>query len=135
AKDYTLELGSGAFIPGFEDQLVGAKAGEERTVEVTFPADYGAPDLAGKAAQFAVTVKQVRAVTPQPIDDSLAEAVGMENLANLRQAVRERIERDYARLARQRLKRELLDRLSDQHHFPVPQGMVDIEFDSIWKQF
>jgi trigger factor len=135
AKDYTLELGSGAFIPGFEDQLVGAKAGEQRTVEVTFPADYGAPDLAGKAAQFAVTVKEVRAVTPQPIDDSLAEAVGMENLEGLRQAVRERIERDYAGLARQHLKRALLDQLAERHHFPVPQGMVDIELDTIWKQF
>ncbi|MGH6778453.1 MAG: trigger factor [Bradyrhizobium sp.] len=135
AKDYTLELGSGSFIPGFEDQLAGAEAGEQRTVDVTFPADYGAPDLAGKTAQFAVAVKEVRAVAPQPIDDSLAEAVGMENLAGLRQAVRERIERDYAGLARQRLKRELLDRLAERHDFPVPQGMVDIELDTIWKQF
>jgi trigger factor len=135
AKDYTLELGSGAFIPGFEDQLVGAKTGEQRTVDVTFPADYGAPDLAGKTAQFAVAVKEVRAITPQPIDDSLAEAVGMENLEGLRQAVRERIERDYAGLARQRLKRVLLDRLAERHDFPVPQGMVDIELDTIWKQF
>jgi len=134
AEGYTLELGAGAFIPGFEDQLVGVKAGEARTVEVTFPADYGAADLAAKAAQFAVTVKEVRAFQPQPIDDTLAQAVGMENLAELRQTVAAQIERDYAGLARQRLKRNLLDRLAEQHEFPVPEGMVDVEFESIWRQ-
>jgi trigger factor len=135
AKGHSLELGSGSFIPGFEDQLVGVKAGEERKIEVTFPADYGNADLAGKAAQFAVTIKEVRAVTPQPIDESLAAAVGIENLAALRQTVRERIERDYAGLARQKVKRALLDLLAERHDFPVPQGMVDIELDSIWKQY
>ncbi len=134
-KGHRLELGSNQFIPGFEDQLVGAKADEQRTVEVTFPADYGAADLAGKAASFAVEVKEVREVKPQPIDDSLAEAVGMENLPGLRDAVRQQIERDYGNIAHQRLKRQLLDRLAERHHFPVPQGMVDIEFDVIWKQF
>jgi trigger factor len=135
ATNQQLELGSNQFIPGFEDQLVGAKAGEQRTINVTFPADYGASDLAGKAASFAVTVKEVRAIQPQPIDDSLAEAVGMENLPALRDAVRQQIERDYGGLAYQRLKRVLLDALAERHHFPVPQGMVDIELDSIWKQF
>ncbi len=135
AKGHRLELGSGSFIPGFEDQLVGAAAGEHRTVTVTFPADYGANDLAGKEASFAVDVKEVRAVLPQPIDESLAEAVGMENLQALRDAVRAQIERDYAGIARQRLKRQLLDKLAERHDFPVPQGMVDIEFDVIWKQF
>jgi trigger factor len=134
ANDYQLELGSGSFIPGFEDQLVGAAAGEQRTIDVTFPADYGNAELAGKAAQFAVTVKEVRALAAQPVDASLAAAVGMENLEELRNAVRERIGQDYARLSRIKLKRELLDRLAEQHHFPVPQGMIDIEFDTIWKQ-
>jgi len=134
AEGYSLELGAGAFIPGFEDQLVGVKAGEARAVEVTFPADYGAADLAAKAAQFAVTVKEVRAFQPQPIDDTLAQAVGMENLAELRQTVAAQIERDYAGLARQHLKRNLLDRLAEQHEFPVPEGMVDVEFESIWRQ-
>ena len=134
-KGHRLELGSNQFIPGFEDQLVGAKAGEQRTVEVTFPADYGAADLAGKAASFAVEVNEVREVKLQPIDDSLAEAVGMENLPGLRDAVRQQIERDYGNIAHQRLKRQLLDRLAERHHFPVPQGMVDIELDVIWKQF
>jgi trigger factor len=135
AKGHRLEIGTGQFIPGFEDQLVGAKAGEPRTVTVTFPADYGARDLAGKTASFAVDVKEVREVKPQPVDESLAELVGMENLAALRDAVRQQIERDYGSVARQRLKRQLLDRLAERHHFAVPQGMVDIELDVIWKQF
>jgi trigger factor len=135
AKGQRLELGAGQFIPGFEDQLESAKAGDQREVAVTFPADYGASDLAGKAAVFEVEVKEVRAITPQPIDESLAEAVGMENLAALRDAVRQQIEREYSGLARQRLKRQLLDRLAERHHFPVPQGMVDIELNVIWKQY
>lgn len=135
ASDYALELGSGSFIPGFEDQIVGAQAGEQRTIDVTFPADYGNADMAGRAAQFAVTVKAVRGVAPQPVDDSLAAAVGMDSLDELRKAVRERMQREYAELTRQRLKRDLLDRLAEQHHFPVPQGMVDLEFEGIWKQF
>lgn len=134
AEGYSLELGSGSFIPGFEDQLFGAKAGEHRSIAVSFPADYAAGDLAGKAAQFAVDLKEVRALAPQPVDESLAEAVGMENLASLRDAVRQQIERDYASVARQRLKRELLDKLAERYDFAVPQGMVDLEFEGIWKQ-
>jgi trigger factor len=135
AKGHRLELGSGSFIPGFEEQLVGAKAGEHRDVTVDFPADYGAQDLAGKQAKFAVDVSDVRGLLPQPIDDTLGEAVGMENLQALRDAVRAQIEREYAGIAQQRLKRQLLDRLAERHEFPVPQGMVDIELDVIWKQF
>ncbi|HKT20952.1 MAG TPA: trigger factor [Stellaceae bacterium] len=135
AKDYALELGTGSFVPGFEDQLVGIKGGEERKVEITFPADYGNEELAGKAASFAVTAKSVKAITPQPVDESLATAIGMENLAALRQVVRERIERDYQGIARQKLKTSLLDRLAERHHFPVPQGMIDIELETIWRQY
>jgi trigger factor len=135
ATGYRLELGSGGFIPGFEDQLAGARAGEERTVDVTFPADYGVADLAGKPAKFAVTVKEVRAYQDQPIDESLATALGMENLAELRQMVREQSEREYEGLARQRLKRQLLDQLAGHHDFPVPPGMVEGEFDTIWRQY
>jgi trigger factor len=135
ATGYRLELGSGGFIPGFEDQLVGVKAGDERTVDVTFPADYGVADLAGKPAKFAVTVKEVRAYQDQPVDNTLAEALGMENLDELRQMVREQNERQYGDLARQRLKRQLLDQLAKGHDFPVPPGMVDGEFDTIWKQY
>ncbi|HEX4195212.1 MAG TPA: trigger factor [Stellaceae bacterium] len=135
AKDYSLELGSSSFIPGFEDQLIGIKAGEERQVKVDFPADYGAEDLAGKAAEFKVNASAIKAMADQPIDESLATAVGMDNLAALRDVVRERIERDYSGLARQKLKRQLLDRLAERHHFTVPAGMVDIELDTIWRQY
>jgi len=134
AENYLLELGSGGFIPGFEDQLVGVKANEARNVAVTFPADYGNAELAGKAAEFAVTVKEVRQAEVQPIDESLATAVGMENLAELRQAVRERIEREYTGIARQKLKRELLDQLAARHSFAVPAGMLDLEFQSLWRE-
>jgi trigger factor len=135
ATGYRLELGSGGFIPGFEDQLVGAKPGEERAVAVSFPADYGVADLAGKPANFAVTVREVRAFQHQPIDDTLASALGMENLDELRQMVREQSEREYSAMARQRLKRQLLDQLANHHDFPVPPGMVDGEFETIWKQY
>lgn len=135
AKDYSLELGTGSFVPGFEDQLTGIKAGEQRQVQITFPTDYGNAELAGKAAEFAVTAKAVKAVAPQPVDESLATAIGMDNLAALRQVVRERIERDYQSVARQKLKTALLDRLGEHHHFSVPQGMIDIELETIWRQY
>jgi len=135
ASGHNLELGSGSFIPGFEEQLIGAKVGDHRAVNVTFPDPYASPDLAGKAAVFEVDVKELRRPTPLAIDDSLADAVGMENLEELKTAVREQLERDYAGVARQKLKRDLLDQLADQHHFGVPPGMVDLEFDGIWKQF
>jgi trigger factor len=135
ADNYSLELGSGSFIPGFEDQVIGVKAGEERIIKVTFPADYGSEDLAGKEAEFKITAKEIKALATQPIDESLATAVGMDNLAALRQTVRERIERDYEGIARQKLKRQLLDRLAERHNFAVPAGMVDIELDTIWRQY
>jgi trigger factor len=134
ATGYSLELGSSSFIPGFEDGLEGVSAGEERKLELTFPADYASTELAGKPVQFAVTVKEVRALADQPVDDSLATAVGFDTLDELKKTVREQIERDYGRLSRQKLKRDLLDRLAEKHSFPVPEGMVDIEFGSIWKQ-
>ncbi len=134
AENFMLELGSGRFIPGFEDQLVGSKAGEARSVAVTFPADYGNAELAGKAAEFAVTLREVREMVPQAIDESLAEAVGMENLAELRKAVRERVEREYAAISRSKLKRELLDILAERQKFPVPEGMLQIEFDQLWRE-
>jgi len=130
----SLELGSGQFVPGYEDQLIGAKAGEDRTVNVTFPEGYGGPELAGKDATFAVKVKEVRERQPVTIDDSLAAEVGLENLAELKQEVRDRIARDYSMVTRQRLKRQLLDKLAEAYSFPVPPGMVEIEFNNIWQQ-
>jgi trigger factor len=135
AQGHSLELGSSRFIPGFEDQLIGAKAGEHRAVKVTFPAEYGSEELAGKDAEFAVDIKEVREKQSLAIDDDLAKEMGFDALDGLRKAVREQLERDYGGLARQRLKRALLDQLAAKHDFPVPPGMVDLEFDTIWKQF
>ncbi len=134
AEDFHLELGSGMFIPGFEEQLAGLKKGDKKTVAVTFPAEYGNQDLAGKPAEFDVTVKQVSQPKDQPIDDEMAKALGAEDLATLRSRVREQIERDYGLAARARLKRGLLDQLAEKHDFTLPEGLVDAEFEAIWKQ-
>lgn len=130
-----IELGAAGFLPGFTDQLVGAAAGDKCEVRVTFPQDYGNPDFAGKEAVFEVTVKEVRQRQPAAIDDSLAEAVGLENLGELRQEIRQRLRRDYDSVARQRLKRALLDKLAERYEFPVPPGMVEMEFNQIWEQY
>jgi len=134
AVDFQLELGSGSFIPGFEDQLIGVSAGDNRAVEVTFPAGYGNKDLAGKAAVFDVAVKELRAANPVSIDDELAKRMGLENLAALRDAVRQQLQQEYASFSRARLKRSLLDALAERYDFPIPGGMVDMEFEQIWQQ-
>jgi len=134
-KDRQIVLGTGSSIPGFEDQLVGAAAGEHRQVRVTFPEDYAVADLAGKDADFDVDVKEVRQRLPIAIDDELGQAVGLEDLAELRQELRQRLQRDYDAASRLRLKRSLLDKLAEGHDFPVPPGMVDLEFDNIWRQY
>ncbi|MBW7849669.1 MAG: trigger factor [Rhodospirillales bacterium] len=133
-EDYSLKLGSGTFIPGFEQQLVGAGAGDQVTVKVSFPSDYGHAPLAGKEAEFDVTVKEIRVAVPAAIDDELAKSLGMDDLDALRKAVRDQIERQYASLSRNHLKRRLLDALAERHDFEVPQVMADMEFDAIWKQ-
>jgi trigger factor len=134
ATDYTLELGSNTFIPGFEEQLIGRKAGEQVAVNVTFPAEYGNKDLAGKAAVFDVTVKELKAAVPVVVDEEFAKKMGLESLDKLREAVRRQIEGEFGQLTRARVKRALLDKLADAHSFEVPQGMVDMEFEQIWKQ-
>jgi len=134
-KDRQIVLGSGGFIPGFEEQLIGAGAGEHRTVRVTFPEDYGAPDFAGKDAVFEVDVKEVRQRLPLVIDDELGKAVGLESLAELRQEVRQQMQRDYEGASRLRLKRSLLDKLAQNYDFAVPPGMVELEFENIWRQY
>lgn len=134
AKDFDLELGSGSFVPGFEDGLVGAKKGESRDVQATFPETYVDQRLAGKTAVFAVTVTDVRVAEAVAVDDDLAARFGMADLAALRAAVRERAQGDYRAASRMKLKREILDMLADTHDFPVPTGMVDREFDAIWQQ-
>jgi trigger factor len=131
----TIELGAGRFIPGFEEQLAGASAGDQRTVNVAFPAGYGAQELAGKDASFAVTIREVRGKQPVLAGDELAKEVGLETVDELRQEIRERMGREYAALTRQRLKQSLLDKLAERYDFPVPPGMVDIEFNKIWADY
>ena len=135
AEKYSLKLGSGSFIPGFEDQLVGAKAGDESTVKVTFPADYGSSDLAGKDAEFDVKVQEVQKPVPAKIDDDFAKDMGFDDLTGLKDAIRQQISSEYAGLSRAHLKRRLLDQLAENHHFAVPEGMVEVEFSAIWKQW
>lgn len=127
-------LGSDTFIPGFEKQLTGAKAGEDVKVEVTFPEDYGAKDLAGKDAVFDVNVLEVKEPEKVEIDDELAKKMGLDSLDDLKARIKERIEADYKQLSRGHLKRALLDKLDDAHDFELPKGMVDSEFDQIWRQ-
>jgi trigger factor len=134
ATDHYLELGSESFVPGFEQQLVGAKAGDHLEVKVTFPADFPNERLAGKDAVFAVTVKELRATQPVPIDDELAKSLGLTDLEELRRLVREQRAGEFAQVARSRLKRQLLDQLADLHQFELPAGLVEAEFDAIWRQ-
>src|SRR6266702_3651678 len=130
-----IELGAEGLLPGFTEQLVGVGPGETREVRVTFPEDYGNPDMAGKEGVFVVAVKEVRHRLPATVDDELAKAVGLDAIAELRQEVRQRMQRDYAGVARRRLKRGLLDKLAERYDFGVPPGMVEMEFNSIWAQY
>jgi trigger factor len=133
-QDHNLHLGEGQFIPGFEKQLIGAKAGEKVAVTVTFPEDYGSAELAGKEAVFDVDVKETREMVDTVIDDEFAKTMGQENLESLRTAIRGRMEAEYGGFSRERLKRALLDQLEKEHEFTLPEGMVDSEFDAIWEQ-
>lgn len=134
AEDFELVLGSGFFMPGFEDQLVGAKPGEERTVTITIPETVPNPEIAGKEAVFAVTVKEVREPVETTLDDDFAKTLGFDDIAAVRKAVRERIEQEFGQLSRVKAKRRLLDKLAEAHDFEVPEGLVDAEFEVIWKQ-
>ena len=134
-EDFTLELGSGQFIPGFEDQLIGAKAGDKVDVNVTFPEQYQAADLAGKAALFEVTVKEVKVAKPVTVDDAFAEQMGLKDLGELKEKAREQLGRELKSLSRMRVKRNLLDALAGDYDFDVPLGMVDMEFEQIWQEF
>lgn len=134
AQDYVLEIGSGSFIPGFEDQLVGAEVDKPVDVKVTFPAEYGAPELAGKDAVFKCTVKEVLEFVDKPADDELAKKNNFENLEAMRKAIGERIGQDYTQISRTMIKRQLLDKLADAHKFAVPEGLVESEFNAIWQR-
>jgi trigger factor len=133
AEDAPLVLGSNTFIPGFEDQLIGVAAGDEKNVNVTFPAEYGADHLAGKDAVFAIKVKKVEKPKRTTIDDEFAKGVGAESLAKLKEQVRERIERDFKQVSRAKAKRSLLDALDESMKFEAPPSLLEQEFDTVWK--
>ncbi|HKL68308.1 trigger factor [Salibaculum sp.] len=134
AEDFALVLGSGQFIPGFEEQVVGVKAGEEKTVEVTFPEDYGAEHLAGKAATFDCTIKAVKAPAKAEINDELATQYGAEDLDALKGQIRERLENEFGTAARAVAKRALLDELDKAVDFELPEGLVETEAKQIAHQ-
>ena len=131
-EDVPLVLGAGQFIPGFEDHLMGVKAGESRTFDVKFPDDYPAKAVAGKDATFAVTAKAVEAPGAVTIDDDFAKTLGLELLAKLRDAIKDRTQREHAAASRQKLKRALLDQLDERHKFEPPPSLVEQEFNNVW---
>jgi len=134
AEDAQLVIGSNRFIPGFEEQLKGAKVGEEKVLNVTFPEDYQAKHLAGKAVTFDVTVKAIKAEAPAVVDEDFAKRIGLESLDKLKELLRDNLNQQYKGAARFKLKRALLDELDKAHDFPLPPKMVDAEFDGIWGQ-
>jgi trigger factor len=134
AEAVDLTLGSGQFIPGFEEQLVGTSAGDSVTVSVSFPEEYPAKHLANKAAVFDVKVTAVAAPGDLVIDDAWAQKLGMETLDKVRDAVRDQIRAQFATASRAKVKRQLLDRLDEAYRFDLPEKLVDSEFESIWKQ-
>jgi trigger factor len=134
AEDAELVLGSGQFIPGFEEQLVGAKPGTDVEVKVTFPENYQSEELKGKAAVFDVKVKDVKSPVDAPADDAFAARLGIENLEKLRELLKGNLEKEYAGASRFKLKRALLDQLDTKHDFPLPPKMVEAEFAAIWQQ-
>lgn len=129
-----LVLGSGQFIPGFEEQLVGLKSGDTKVVEVSFPEDYPAAHLAGKAATFDVEVKEVAAPGDVKIDDEFATGLGLESLEKLKEIVRGQIESQFGQMTRQRVKRQLLDKLDEHYSFELPEKLLDSEFEIVWRQ-
>ena len=134
AENTPLVLGSGQFIPGFEDQLVGVKTGDTKTITVTFPADYPAENLKGKDAEFDVTVQAVKVEDETKVDEDFAKSLGLESLDKLKDLVRIQLEQETAGLTRTQMKRQLLDTLAADHDFPVPPTMVEAEFEQIWQQ-
>ncbi len=134
ASDMPIEVGGGGFIPGFTEQLEGMAPGEKKDIEVSFPAEYGSAELAGKAAVFAITAKGLKTKALPELDDAFAKRLGTEDVAALRTRVAENLQREYDALARMKLKRALLDQLAEKAAFTVPDGMVEGEFGQIWQR-
>lgn len=135
SEGFDLVLGSGQFIPGFEEQLIGSKAGDDLDVTVSFPDDYGSEALAGKEAVFTCKIHEVSAPSKTEIDEAFAESLGLESLEKLKEAISEQIQRDYSDLSRGHVKKALLDALDSSHSFELPPSMVEMEFNQIWHQF
>ncbi len=133
-NDIDVEIGAAGFIPGFAEQLDGIRAGESRTIEVTFPADYGAAEVAGKPATFEVTAKALKQAILPPIDDEFGKSLGFDGLDDVRALLSRQVQREYDQLSRLRIKRQLLDALAARADFAVPQTMVDAEFAQIWQR-
>jgi trigger factor len=133
-SDISVDIGSNSFIPGFEDQLEGVKAGDSKTIEVTFPGNYLAKNLAGKAATFEVTVKSVQGPGELVVDDDLAKSVGLESLDKLKDAIRESLGRDQLAASRRKVKRQLLDALDEKFSFDLPPTLLEQEFTNVWRQ-
>ncbi len=131
--DAVVLIGSNTFIPGFEDQLIGIKSGETRTLKVTFPQHYMKQELAGKDAEFVVTAKSIETPGTVSADDTFAQSLGLESLAKLRDAVKDSIAREHTAMSRQKLKRGLLDELDKMHKFEPPPTLVEEEFERVWK--
>jgi trigger factor len=131
--DSAVLIGSNTFIPGFEDQLVGIAAGETRTLKVKFPEHYQAANLAGKDAEFVVTAKSIETPGSVTVNDEFAKSLGLESLAKLREAIKDRVAREHVGASRQKIKRALLDELDAKHKFEPPPSLVEEEFDRVWK--
>ncbi|WP_421994368.1 trigger factor [Roseococcus sp.] len=134
ASDMPIEVAGPGFIPGFTEQLEGMAPGEERLVKVTFPAEYGSAELAGKDAEFTVTAKALKIYAKPTLDDDFAKKLGLESMDKLREAITDSLQREYDGLARMAIKRKLLDALAERASFTVPEGMVDNEFAQIWQR-
>lgn len=132
--DMPIEVGGQGFIPGFSEPLEGMSPGETRVVDVTFPAEYGAQDLAGKAAQFTITAKALKVYSKPAMDDALAEKLGLESFAKMREAIMLSLQNEYDQQSRLRIKRALLDALAERASFAVPDSLLDGEFTTIWQR-
>ena len=133
-EDMAVEIGAGQLIPGFEDQLIGTKVGEDKVLKVTFPDEYPVETLKGAAAEFAVTVKELKVPAAASIDDEFAKSLGLESLDKLREIMKDQVEQELNGLTRTYMKRKLLDQLAAAHDFDVPPTMVEAEFGQIWQQ-
>jgi trigger factor len=134
AEQQAVVIGANRFIPGFEEQLLGVKAGDEKELSVTFPEDYPAENLAGKAAVFETKVHEVRAPQVPELDDEFAKGLGLEGIEQLRGLVKDQLQGEHTTASRAKAKRDLLDKLDAAHDFELPPGMVDQEFEQIWQQ-